>query len=214
MNSKLYITLILLIQGPIHFFLSLTSSFLQPKWEASSLLQVNLQNHELYIAHNPITQDIHNTFIPPTRVLILFWLCFLLMFIIWEMSDWWKTLHDILWFVFNKIIDSSKDFVHVVTSDWFKISSVYNVNFAIVLINLINQFRQFLFFNRKFYVSLWNCTTLYECLFIFMHKWLYCFARMFILNLNILMHKWTGSKSTKEARKWNIELPIWHHQLC
>ena len=73
MNSKLYITLILLIQGPIHFFfLSPTSSFLQPKWGASSLLQVNLQNHELYIAHNPITQEIHNTFIPPTRILILF----------------------------------------------------------------------------------------------------------------------------------------------
>ena len=55
-------------------FGSPTSSFLQPKWGASSLLQLNLQNHELYIAHNPITQDIHNTFIPlvPTCVLIIF----------------------------------------------------------------------------------------------------------------------------------------------
>ena len=71
-EDEQYITLILLIQGPIHFFLSPTSSFLQLKWGASSLLQLNLQNHELYIAHNPITQDIHNTFIPPTSVPILF----------------------------------------------------------------------------------------------------------------------------------------------
>ena len=30
---------------------------------ASSLLQLNLQKHELHIAHNPLTQDIHNTLI-------------------------------------------------------------------------------------------------------------------------------------------------------
>ena len=49
-------------------FFAPTSSFLQSKWGASSLLQLNLQNHELYIAHNPITQDIHSTF-------IFFYLC-------------------------------------------------------------------------------------------------------------------------------------------
>ena len=63
-----HITLILLIQGTNTFFLPSTSSFLQSKWGASSLLQLNLQNHELYIAHNPTTQDIHNTF-------IFFYLC-------------------------------------------------------------------------------------------------------------------------------------------
>ena len=63
-----HITLILLIQGTNTFFLPPTSSFLQSKWGASNLLQLNLQNHKLYIAHNPITQEIHNTF-------IIFYLC-------------------------------------------------------------------------------------------------------------------------------------------
>ena len=62
---------------------------------ASSLLQLNLQKHELYIAHNPLTQDIHNTLISLTPIPILFPLCFLLSFIIWEISDQWKTLNDI-----------------------------------------------------------------------------------------------------------------------
>ena len=64
------ITLILLIKGPILFFLGpqLVHSY-NRSGGASSLLQLNLQNHELYIAHNPITQDIHNTFIPPSSYL-------------------------------------------------------------------------------------------------------------------------------------------------
>ena len=47
------------------------------------------------MAHNPLTQDIHNTLISLTPILILFPLCFLLSFIIWEISDQWKTLNDI-----------------------------------------------------------------------------------------------------------------------
>ena len=85
----------------------------------------------------------------------------------------------------------------------------------ILLINLLNQFRQFhflfLFFlflfyfylfiyiYRKFYVSLWDYTGLFECLFIFMHKWPYCFARM-LKKKDIDQKQWTRSKSTYEAR--------------
>ena len=91
----------------------------------------------------------------------------------------------------------------------------------ILLINLLNQFRQFhflfLFFlflfyfylfiyiYRKFYVSLWDYTGLFECLFIFMHKWPYCFARM-LKKKDIDQKQWTRSKSTYEARIGTYEV--------
>ena len=82
----------------------------------------------------------------------------------------------------------------------------------IILIDLLNQFRQFHFFVidnfsqlTQFYVSLWDYTTLYECLFLFMHKWLFnkCQLKFF---LSMFARLWWNTFSTGNNRLRPLDL--------
>ena len=82
----------------------------------------------------------------------------------------------------------------------------------IILIDLLNQFRQFHFFVidnfsqlTQFYVSSWDYTTLYECLFLFMHKWLFnkCQLKFF---LSMFTRLWWNSFSTGNYKLRPLDL--------
>ena len=82
----------------------------------------------------------------------------------------------------------------------------------IILIDLLNQFRQFHFFVidnfsqlTQFYVSSWDYTTLYECLFLFMHKWLFnkCQLKFF---LSMFTRLWWNTFSASNNRLRPLDL--------
>ena len=80
----------------------------------------------------------------------------------------------------------------------------------IILIDLLNQFRQFHFFVidnfSQFYVSLWDYTNLYERLFLFMHKWLFNKCQLKFFFLSMFTRLWWNTFSTGNYRLRPLDL--------
>ena len=83
----------------------------------------------------------------------------------------------------------------------------------IILIDLLNNLDNSIFFVidnfSQFYVSLWDYTTLYEHLFLFMHKWLFnkCQLNFFFkFILSMFTRLWWNTFSTGNYRLRPLDL--------